>query len=89
MVNDNDHNYDDDENLLYFLLEKALVKNMMMKSRKYIFQANLVDDEIFGGDGGLWPTDLLHCNDQVLVSVNFPSNALQCISIAMIKLWSV
>ena len=75
MVNDNDHNYDDDENLLYFLLEKALAKNMMTKSRKYIFQANLVDDEIFGGDGGLWPTDLLHCNDQTLVSLDFASNA--------------
>ena len=42
---------------------------MTTKSMKYILQANLVDDEgVAGEDGGLWPTDLLHCDDQTLVS---------------------
>ena len=47
----------------------------MMKSMEYILQENLFGDEGIAGDGSLWPTDLLHCDDQTLVSFNFVQNA--------------
>ena len=48
----------------------AVMMMMTTKSLKCILQANLLDDEGGAGvDGGLWPTDLLHCDDQSLVSL--------------------
>ena len=47
---------------------------MMTKSMKYILQEILVGDEGIAGDGSLWPTDLLHCDDQTLVSFDFDQN---------------
>merc|ERR550519_1164293 len=41
---------------------------MMTKSMKYILQEILVGDEGIAGDGSLWPTDLLHCDDQTLLN---------------------
>ena len=52
----------------------AVVMMMMTKSMKYILQEILVGDEGIAGDGSLWPTDLLHCDDQTLVSFDFDQN---------------
>ena len=52
----------------------GLMMMMMTKSMKYILQEILVGDEGIAGDGGLWPTDLLHCDDQTLVSFDFDQN---------------
>merc|ERR1719367_1492223 len=42
----------------------------------HLLKENLVNDEGIFGDGGLWPTDLLHCDDQTLLNSIYEAGVL-------------